>query len=85
MKYKAVGDYVILTREEAKKRSDGGLILPDSAQNNGPFAFGVIDSKGDYESLFNVGDRVIYAKHGGFDLENGQQLLSRTGVLAVVE
>ena len=83
-KYKAVGDYVILTREEARKRSDGGLILPDSAQNNEPYAFGVIDSVGaSHTSEFKAGDSVMYAKHGGFDIKNSRQLLSRTAIMAV--
>ena len=83
-KFVAVGDYVILTREEARKRSDGGLILPDTVQNSEPVAFGVIDSVGGgHDSEFKSGDNVMYAKHGGFGIKNNRQLLSRTAIMAV--
>jgi chaperonin GroES len=81
--FRPVGDRVVVKRVEPKKVSEGGIIIPDSAQEK--MAEGEIVSIGygkgqDDGSIrpmdVKVGDRVLFSKFAGTDvIVEGKDLL----------
>jgi chaperonin GroES len=93
MKLTPLGENVIVERVEAKETTEGGIVLPDSAQEHP--AEGVILSVGDGRLLddgtrhplqVQEGDRIIFSSYAGSDIHvDGEILLimRESDILAV--
>ena len=94
MKVVPLGDKVVVRRLEAEERTQGGIVLPDSAQEKP--AEGRILSVGDGQQLpdgtrvemqVSEGDRVMFASYAGTEVGiDGDELLimRESDILAVI-
>lgn len=90
-----LGDRIVVQREESEAVTEGGIYLPDSAQNKP--TRGVIVGVGDGKLLDDgsrgemqvaAGDRVLFTSYAGESIEIGDDeylLMSESEVLAVLE
>ena len=99
MKLKPVHDKIVikLKEEEAEKRTESGLILPDTAQQGGLLEAEVIATgDGIYSHTGDIipivvseGDKIVVSKnHGGQEYKlNGEELfiISQNEVLSILE
>lgn len=94
MNIKPLGDKVVVKPAKVEEKTEGGIILPGSAQEKphqgtvvavGP---GARDDKGNHIPLdVKEGDRVIYGKFGGVDLKYDNEeyvVLSEKDILVVL-
>lgn len=83
MKFRPLGDRVVIRRVKEEKTSAGGIIIPDTAQEKpqegeavsvGP---GAVDSKGKHIApQVKAGDRVLFGKWSGTEVKlAGEDLL----------
>ena len=85
----------MIERNEWEERTRGGIVLPDTAKeraargkalSTGP---GKLNDKGERTSLqVKTGDRVIFRKYAGSELEVGEQkllVMREDEILAIVE
>jgi len=86
---KPLHDRVIVKPEKAQEKTAGGIIIPDTAKEK-PLR-GVIVASGpgkkDEPVTVKVGDKVLYSKYAGTELQmNGEDLLimRESDILAVL-
>ena len=95
MKFRPLGDRVLVKRVEEEQKTKGGIIIPDTAKEKpqegeviavGP---GARDDDGDYIALdVKAGDRIRFGKWSGTEVKvDGQDLLimKESDILGVVE
>ena len=95
MKFRPLGDRVLVKRVEEEERTKGGIIIPDTAKEKpqegevvavGP---GARDDNGKIQPLdVKAGDRILFGKWSGTEVkDDGQDLLimKESDVLGVVE
>jgi len=95
MKFRPLGDRVLVKRVEEETKTKGGIIIPDTAKEKpqerevvavGP---GARNDKGDIVALdVKAGDRILFGKWSGTEVKvDGQDLLimKESDVLGVVE
>lgn len=94
MKLVPLGDKIVLKQCEAEETTKSGIVLPGQAQEKpqeaevlavGPG--GMIDGK-EVIMQVKVGDKVIYSKYSGTDVElDGEKyvIVKQSDVLAIVE
>ena len=95
MKIRPLNDRLLVKRLEEEEKTAGGIIIPDSAKEKpaegevvavGP---GKVNDKGERLALqVQVGDRVLFSKHGGTDVKlDGQDFLimREDDILGVIE
>ena len=95
MKFRPLGDRVLVKRVEEETKTKGGIIIPDTAKEKpqegevvavGP---GARNDKGDVVALdVKAGDRILFGKWSGTEVKvDGQDLLimRESDVLGVVE
>ena len=95
MKIRPLGDRIMVKPLPAESVSEGGIIIPDNAKespNIGTIvaAGGVIHCECGKarDALVQVGDKVMYGKYGGTEIEvNGEKLLmmGEPDILGIVE
>ena len=95
MKFRPLRDNVLIKRLEAKDKTAGGLILPDSAKDKPQeaevIAVGPGRSNKDGSKVpmtVNIGDLVLFKKYSTTDVSlNGDDflILKESDILAVVE
>lgn len=93
MNLKPIGERVVIKKLEAEKKTESGIVLPESAQEKPQYAEVVAissDIKNDDEKKDSLkeGDKVIYSQYAGTDVEiegNDYVVLAYKDVLAVVE
>jgi chaperonin GroES len=90
-----VGDHVVVKRLDAEKKTRGGIVLPEAAQEK-PHQ-GRVLSVGDGRQLKNgahvgsqvsEGDRILFSPYSGMEVEiDGESLLimSEHEILAVID
>ncbi len=91
---KPLGDRIFLKVSAPEERTEGGILLPDTAQEKpqvgevvavGP---GSRNKKGVHQPIdIQVGDRVLYSKYSGTDIQIGHEdyvLLSENDILATL-
>ncbi len=95
IKIQPLGDRVVVQREEAEEMTAGGLVLPDSAQDQP--ARGTVVAVGDGrlmedgsrgEMQIKVGDRVLFTTYAPQEITIGDDtvlLMSEGDILAVLE
>ena len=96
MKFKPLGDRVLIKRTDEEETTEGGIVLPGSAAEK-PSQGEVLavgpgkrsEQTGDLIPVdVEVGDTVVYAKYGGTEISSGGEellILSARDVLAVVK
>ncbi len=69
MQIKPCGDRLLVEPTELQKKTESGIIIPDTAKEK-PIVGKVIEigSSDDVKSAFAVGDTVLFAKYGGEDI-----------------
>ena len=95
MKFRPLGDRVLVKRVEEETKTKGGIIIPDTAKEKpqegevvavGP---GARNDKGDIVALdVKAGDRILFGKWSGTEVKvDGQDLLimKESDVLGVIE
>ena len=95
MKFRPLGDRVVVKRVQEDVKTAGGIIIPDSAQEKpqegeivavGP---GARDEKGErIPAEVKVGDRILFGKWSGTEVKiDGQDLLimKETDIMGVLE
>ena len=78
MKFKPLGDRILVQRTEVEEEVRGGIVIPDSAHKREKAATqeGVVAALGSQaysevkEPWCEVGDHVLYAKYGGVRLQD---------------
>ena len=74
-----IGNIVVLQRDDAREKSDGGLWLAPNAKEKSLFATVLAVGPGQpvaglfVQSTVKVGDTVLVDKIGGFELEFGEE------------
>ncbi len=94
LKLKPIGDRVIVERVDSKEKSQGGLYLPDSAQEKPQE--GKVIAVGPGKTLKNgkvvppavkAGDRILFGKYSGSELKVDEKeyvFLNEDDILAIV-
>ena len=95
MKFRPLGDRVLVKRVEEETTTKGGIIIPDTAKEKpqegevlavGP---GGRDEDGDYIAMdVKVGDRILFGKWSGTEVKiDGQDLLimKESDIMGVLE
>lgn len=94
MKLVPLGDRVVLKQEIAEETTKSGIVIPGQTKEKpqqaevvavGPG--GVVDGK-EVEMLISVGDKVIYSKYAGTDVELDDQeyiIVKQDDILAVIK
>nr|B0SXR3.1 RecName: Full=Co-chaperonin GroES; AltName: Full=10 kDa chaperonin; AltName: Full=Chaperonin-10; Short=Cpn10 [Caulobacter sp. K31] len=95
MKFRPLGDRVLVKRVEEETKTKGGIIIPDTVKEKpqegevvavGP---GARNDKGDIVALdVKAGDRILFGKWSGTEVKvDGQDLLimKESDVLGIVE
>src|SRR3954462_9995985 len=96
MNLKPLGDRVVVEREEAKDRTAGGIVLPDTAKDKPQkgkvlaVGEGRITKDGKRRELqVKVGDQVLFTSYAGdeFKLEDNKKILlmREDDILAVID
>lgn len=90
MNVKPLADRVLVKPVEAEEKTVGGIIIPDSAKEK-PLQGNVLavgSGTKDEQMVLKVGDRVLYGKYAGTELElDGEKFLimRQNDILAVIE
>ncbi len=95
MKFRPLGDRVLVKRVEEEEKTKGGIIIPDTAKEKpqegevlavGP---GGRDEDGDYIAMdVKVGDRILFGKWSGTEVKiDGEDLIimKESDILGVLE
>lgn len=93
---KPVGYRVLVEPDKVEEKTKGGLFLPQTTQDREQqaaikgtvVAVGEHAWKEDGEPWAKVGDRIIFAKYGGFEVEDdgkAYRLLNDEDIVAVIE
>lgn len=95
MNIRPLGEKILIKRVEAKEKTDGGIVLPETAKEKP--REGIVTALGDGKLLksgervgFQVkeGNKVIFNSYGGTEVKVGGEeylLMSEDDILAVVE
>ncbi len=95
MKLKPLSDRVVIAQTEAETKTEGGILLPDSAkekpQQGKVVAVGpgkMLDDGSWSELSVKKGDNVYYGKYAGTEVEIGLKkyvIVKESDILAIVE
>jgi len=90
MNIQPLADRVLVQPQEAEEKTAGGIIIPDTAKKERPIEGKVLavgQGTKDEEMVLKVGDKVLYGKYSGTEVElDGENFLimRQSDVLAVV-
>ena len=90
MKLKPLADRVLISPAPAETQTVGGIIIPDTAKEK-PLQGTVIaagEGKEDEKMILEAGDKVLYGKHAGTEIEfEGEKylIMRQSDVVAVIE
>lgn len=95
MKVKPLYDKILVKREEAEKKTAGGIIIPDSAKEKPSKGIVVAVGQGTVNESGNLipltvkeGDKVLFGKWGGTEIKiNNEELLimKESDILGIIE
>lgn len=91
MNIQPLADRVLVQPQEAEEKTAGGIIIPDTAKKERPIEGKVLavgQGTKDEEMVLKVGDKVLYGKYSGTEVElDGKNFLimRQSDVLAVVK
>jgi chaperonin GroES len=89
MKVKPLADRVLIQPADAEEKTAGGIIIPDSAKEK-PLKGEVIavgQGTKDEEMILKEGDKVLYGKYAGTEIELGDKkylIMRQSDVLAII-
>ena len=89
MNIKPLADRVLVKPAIAEEKTVGGIIIPDSAKEK-PLKGDVIavgNGTKDEEMILKIGDKVLYGKYAGTEIElEGEQylIMRQSDVLAII-
>ena len=90
MKLKPLADRVLISPAEAKEKTVGGIIIPDTVKEK-PLQGSVIavgEGKSDEKMVLKEGDQVLYGKYAGTEVEfEGEKylIMRQSDVVAVIK
>ena len=90
MKLKPLLDRVVIKRLEEENRTAGGIIIPDTAKEK-PLEGTVVavgEGKSDEKMILKKGDKVLYGKYAGTELEyDGEKylIMRQSDVVAILK
>lgn len=94
MKIKPLGDRVVIKMLESEEKTEGGIVLPDSAKEKPQVAKvvavgpgGTVEGK-EVKMEVKVGDKVLISKYAGTEVKFDKEeytILKQSDVLAVVD
>jgi len=70
---KTLGLYLLVEPDEAKKKTDTGIIIPDSAKNTNKELRGTVISVGEAVEGIKEKDRVIFGAYAGTEINSGEK------------
>lgn len=91
MNIQPLADRVLVQPQEAEEKTAGGIIIPDTAKKERPIEGKVLavgQGTKDEKMVLKVGDKVLYGKYSGTEVElDGENFLimRQSDVLAVVK
>ena len=94
MKLVPLGDKVVIKQMEAEEKTKSGIVLPSQSKEKPQMATVIAVGNGDavdgkkIEMVVKAGDKVIYSKYSGTEVEcDGEKLLvvKQGDILAIVE
>lgn len=80
-KIRPLRDRVVVRREEEERKSAGGIVIPDTAAEKPMFGVIVAVGPGKWdngsviEPVVKVGDKVLFGKYAGTEIEIGGEKL----------
>jgi len=87
MKIKPLGERVLIKPISEEKRTEGGLVLPDTSKEKPQKA--IVVAVGKLEDVeLNVNDRVIFSKYAGTEIKIDSEdyiLIDATDILGIIE
>lgn len=89
MNIQPLDDRVLVQPIEAEDTTSSGIIIPDTAKEK-PIIGKVIEvgTDEDLQELIKKGDKVLYAKYGGEDINIGTEeykMIQRSDILGIVK
>ena len=87
MQLKPTINRVIVKPIAPEEKTASGIILPAAAQEENQFAEVVRTGDGSQVPVLNVGDKVIYKKYAGTDVQLGDEkftIVSGSDIIAVI-
>lgn len=95
MKFRPMGDFVLVKKEKVDEKTKGGIYRPEVARGNSQFGIVVEvgpgferEGGGRSEMLVKAGDRVIFGKYAGSGVEcDGEEafFLRYDDIFSVIE
>ncbi len=74
MDVKPLGNRVIIEPKKKEEKTQGGIYLPESAQDSDNVGVVVAISESIKEPQFNVGDKVMFEKYGGKEISDNEKM-----------
>lgn len=89
MNVKPLADRVLIQPAEAEQKTASGIIIPDTAKEKPQTGTVVAVGKGtkDYEMTVKVGDKVLYGKYSGTEIEidgTKYMIMKESDIFAIV-
>lgn len=88
-KIKPLGDNVLVKIKKQEKRTESGIVLPETVEDERPQLAEVVAVSDNQEKIkVKEGDRVIFAKYSGTEIKIDREeylILKSEDILAVVE
>ena len=67
---KAVGKYIVIKEKTDKtQKTEGGLLLSDKQREDIRYQEAEVLNPGSDVTLLNIGDKIYYDRHAGFNIE----------------
>ncbi len=89
MTLKPLDDRLVIEPMVNEEKHVGGIIIPDTAKEKPNIGLVIaVGNDEELQKLVKVGDKVLYSKYGGTEVEVQNKkflIVSRTDVLALVE
>ena len=87
MRIKPLGERVLIKPISEEKRTEGGLVLPDTSKEKPQKA--IVAAVGKLEDVeLNVNDKVIFSKYAGTEIKIDSEdyiLIDATDILGIIE
>ncbi len=93
MKLRPLDDKLVIKKIEKEETTASGIVLPSSAKEEPNIAEVIatgnkLDTDEDMKGLVNVGDKIIFSKYAGTDIEVEKEeytIIKFQDILAVIE
>jgi chaperonin GroES len=89
MTLKPLDDRIVIEPAVNEEKNVGGIIIPDTAKEKPNIGIVIaVGNDEELQELVKVGNKVLYSKYGGTEVEVGDRkylIVSRSDVLALVE